>query len=57
MMMNAWKDREGSLANAELEDGEVEHGLRRNVVSAKRPGLAVPFADRHLQKANIFRVI
>lgn len=33
-LMNAWKDREGSLANAEFEDGQVEQGYRRNVVSS-----------------------
>lgn len=32
-LMNAWRDREGSLANAELEDGKLEEGYRRNVVS------------------------
>lgn len=32
-LKNAWKDREGSLANAEFENGEVEEGYRRNVVS------------------------
>ncbi|KAI0342910.1 hypothetical protein BDW22DRAFT_1357455 [Trametopsis cervina] len=31
MLMNAWKDREGSLANAEFEDGKVEEGYRRHV--------------------------
>lgn len=31
-LMNAWKDREGSLANAEFEDGQLETGYRRNVV-------------------------
>ncbi|KAI0087278.1 hypothetical protein BDY19DRAFT_954845 [Irpex rosettiformis] len=31
MLMNAWKDREGSLANAEFEDGKVEEGYKRNV--------------------------
>ncbi|KIP04382.1 hypothetical protein PHLGIDRAFT_195329 [Phlebiopsis gigantea 11061_1 CR5-6] len=30
-LMNAWRDREGSLANAELEDGKLEEGYRRNV--------------------------
>ncbi|THH01615.1 hypothetical protein EW026_g1136 [Hermanssonia centrifuga] len=29
--MNAWKEREGSLANAEFEDGSVEGGYRKNV--------------------------
>ena len=32
-LMEAWKDREGSLANARFEDGQVEEGYRRNVVS------------------------
>lgn len=32
-LMDTWKEREGSLANAELEDGELEGGYRRNVVS------------------------
>jgi hypothetical protein len=31
-MMNAWKEHEGSIANAELEDGKLEEGYRRNVV-------------------------
>ncbi len=31
--INAWKEREGSLANAEFEDGLVEGGYRKNVVS------------------------
>ncbi len=31
-LMNAWKDREGSLANTEFEDGTFEGGYRRNVV-------------------------
>ncbi|RDX57568.1 hypothetical protein OH76DRAFT_53600 [Lentinus brumalis] len=30
-LMNAWKDREGSLANTEFEDGDFEGGYRRNV--------------------------
>lgn len=33
-LMNAWKEREGSLANAEFEDGKVEEGYRRHVVSS-----------------------
>ncbi|KAF7799790.1 hypothetical protein EIP86_011032 [Pleurotus ostreatoroseus] len=33
-LMNAWKEREGSLANAEFEDGKVEEGYRRHVVRA-----------------------
>jgi hypothetical protein len=32
MLMNAWKDREGSLANSQFEDGKVEEGYRRHVV-------------------------
>lgn len=31
-MMNSWKERQGSLANAEFEDGQVAEGYRRNVV-------------------------
>lgn len=31
--MDAWRDREGSLANAEFEDGKLEEGYRRGVVS------------------------
>ena len=31
-LMNSWKERQGSLANAEFEDGEVSGGYRRNVV-------------------------
>ncbi|KAI0749560.1 hypothetical protein C8Q80DRAFT_631929 [Daedaleopsis nitida] len=30
-LMNSWKERQGSLANAELEDGQLEGGYRRNV--------------------------
>ncbi|KAI0076210.1 hypothetical protein K474DRAFT_1772718 [Panus rudis PR-1116 ss-1] len=30
-MMDAWKEREGSLANAQFEDGKAEEGYRRNV--------------------------
>ena len=32
MLIKAWKDREGSLANAQFEDGKVEEGYRRHVV-------------------------
>ena len=31
-LMNSWRERQGSLANAEFEDGEVSGGYRRNVV-------------------------
>ncbi|EKM58197.1 uncharacterized protein PHACADRAFT_207031 [Phanerochaete carnosa HHB-10118-sp] len=31
MIISAWKDHEGSLSNAEFEDGLLEHGLRRGV--------------------------
>ncbi|KAJ3534056.1 hypothetical protein NM688_g7194 [Phlebia brevispora] len=30
-LLRAWKEREGSLASAEFEDGKVEEGYRRNV--------------------------
>ncbi|OSD06341.1 hypothetical protein PYCCODRAFT_1474517 [Trametes coccinea BRFM310] len=30
-LMNSWKEREGSFANAEFEDGQVAEGYRRNV--------------------------
>ena len=31
-LMNRWRERQGSLANAELENGQVDSGYRRNVV-------------------------
>ena len=31
-LINAWKERQGSLANTEFEDGQVAGGYRRNVV-------------------------
>lgn len=31
-LANSWKEHEGSLANAEFEDGQVAEGYRRNVV-------------------------
>ncbi|KAI0768077.1 hypothetical protein BD413DRAFT_614738 [Trametes elegans] len=30
-LMDRWKERQGSLANAEFEDGQVAEGYRRNV--------------------------
>jgi len=30
-LIEKWQDREGSLANAEFEGGQVEGGYRRNV--------------------------
>lgn len=30
-LMQKFREREGSLANSAFEDGEIEHGLRRNV--------------------------
>ena len=35
-LMNRWRERQGSLANAELEDGQVDSGYRRNVVRLTR---------------------
>lgn len=58
MLMNAWKEREGSLANAEFEDGKVEEGYRRHVVCLHVTALPVfPVNDPLPQKANIFRYI
>lgn len=37
MIANAWKDREGSLANTEFEEGKPEEGFRRNVVRRCQP--------------------
>ena len=31
-LINAWKERQGSLANTEFEDSQVAGGYRRNVV-------------------------
>ena len=60
-LMNRWRERQGSFANAELEDGQVDSGYRRNVVRLSRSvsltcipqGLSAFFP----QKANIFRYI
>lgn len=31
--MRAWQERGGGMATAEFEDGKLEEGYRRNVVS------------------------
>ena len=46
-LMNRWRERQGSLANAELEDGQLDSGYRRNVVRLSR-GVSLARIPRQL---------
>ncbi|KAI9000557.1 hypothetical protein BD414DRAFT_526063 [Trametes punicea] len=55
-LMNSWKEREGSLVNAEFEDGHVAEGYRRNV-GVNRAPCAVDREDHLVEQSTIEREI